>query len=180
MTTENYEKSLQQSMFRGKNEKTFIDKILSNKQSEELKTLMEKEDLTRSELLKLLYMLTETEIKLLNFNEYDRYLLGKYLVWIREVVHIAEFFHEFKVNFEEMVKAGKYKTHGENIKDMLDSINSMILHGVKFQANIYLYLMRSTLSIGAKAFSDIGTNKYEYEYNQKGGEQLNIAQVNKK
>ena len=122
-----------------------------------------KEDLTRRELLGMLYSFTSSEIKLANMNSRDRYVTGKYFVWVRELVKIAEFLYDY----EESLKNFGNKFNKEDlkvIKEALIGIKKMVLHDVKFAVDVYLYLTRSTLSLDAVAFDTLSKSRYEYEY----------------
>lgn len=154
-----YEQYLSQSLYGGQQEKTFIDKTLARSDVNEIKDIMEKEDLTRKDLLKLLYLLSGTEIKLVNFGDYDRYLQGKFYAWIRDFVASAESLYDYK----QEINKGNIKVNN-NTKKMLENIRVKMLHNIKFLCDVYLYLSRSTLSLEATAFDTITKNRYEYYY----------------
>ena len=97
-----FEQSLGNNIFAPEHEKTFIDKVLGRREVEELKTIMERDELSRSDLNKLLYLLSSVEIKLVNFGEWDRYLLGKFYAWIRDFVATLEILFDY----QEMIAAG--------------------------------------------------------------------------
>jgi len=156
-----YENWLGQNAFRAPMERTFIDKILSRKDVEQMMQLIMKEDLTRQDLMRLLNMLTATELKLANFGEYDRYLVGKYYTWVRDLVKVAEFLYDYvdKIDTYHFSPEGTIE-----IKDTLEQVKKMMLHDVKFSADIFLYLVRSSLSISGLAFDTLSKQRYEYEY----------------
>lgn len=158
----NYEDALGGKAFRSESDKTYIDKLLGRKEVDQLKRLIEKDELDRSDLLRLLYLLTGGELKIVNLTEWDRYLLGKYYTWIRDLVKVAEFLYDY----EDNVKTGivKFGVHKEEIGDGLKSIKKMVLHDVKFSVDIYLFLTRSTLSLSGAAFDRLSKSRYEYEY----------------
>jgi len=137
-------------------EKSFIDKILSRQDAERLKELMKK-DLTHDELLELLYLLAGIEIKLTNLDEWNRYLLGKYFVWIREFVFLAENIFEYENKIDEL--------DNESL-EYLENIRHNIIHAVKFNCDVYLYLLRSALSINGIAFDTLTKSRFEYYYPQ--------------
>lgn len=162
-STPNYEQWLGQYAFRQPMEKSFIDKILSRKEVTELQNLIMKEDLTRRDLLKLLYMLTSAELKLSNLGEYDRYLLGKYFTWVRDLVKVAEFLYDYV----DQIKTDKVKFSNEGkeeILDTLEQVKKMFLHDVKFSADIFLFLTRSSLALTGIAFDTLSKQRFEYEY----------------
>jgi len=155
-----FEKTLWYHAFRPPAERAFSDKLLSKEEVKKLQELIKKDNLTRQELLELLYLLTGVELKLANLTEYDRYLLGKYFAWVRDLVKLAEFLYDYI----EKIEGNKFKKYGETIKETLEAIKKMILHDVKFGVDIYLFLLRSTLGIEAFAFDSLSKQRYEYEY----------------
>jgi hypothetical protein len=160
-TDQSYESMLGQYAFRAPSEKTFIDKLLSRKEVDALQNLIEKPDLTRQDLLKLLYMLTGAELKLSNLGDYDRYLLGKYFTWVRDLVKVAEFLYDYI----SQIDSYKFSPEGtQEIKDTLEAVKKMMLHDVKFSADIFLFLTRSSMGLSALAFDTLSKGRYEYEY----------------
>jgi len=139
---------------------SFSDKLLGKDVSARIQELIKK-DLTRDELLELLYLLTADELKLTNLSEYDRYLLGKFFTWIRDFVKLGEFIFDLEI---QIAKSGN-----KELQTQISEIRRMVLHNIKFSVDIYLYLMRSTLGVKAFAFESFTKAKYEYEYNQSGG-----------
>jgi len=142
-------------------EKTYIDKLIARGEVEEIKEIMQKDDLTRNDLLRTLYLLAANEIKLVNFGEWERYLLGKYYAWIRDFVASAEILYDYRDKIE--AKDSEIKIN-ENTKKMLENVRVKMLHNIKFLCDVYLFLSRSTLSLGATAFDTISKNRYEYAY----------------
>lgn len=154
------EGAIRHQMYGQNPEKTYVDKLLDRKDVEKLEQLMMKEDLTREDLLKLLYMLSGIEIKLANLSEWDRYILGKYFTWIREFVKISEFLFDYmeKLDKEQFPKDGQ-------VMQTLEEVKKMQLHDVKFSVDVFLYIARSTLSIKGAAFDSLSTNRFDYQYN---------------
>jgi len=147
-------------------EKTFVDKVLNREEAKRLQELTKKEDLNRSELLELLYLLAGIELKLVNFDPYDRYLLGKFFAWIRDFVATTEILFDYIADLKDMENkaTGKEKKDIKEMIDILERIKKLDLHNVKFLADIYMYLCRSTLSIDASAFDTLTTSRFEYYY----------------
>jgi len=147
-------------------EKTFVDKVLNREEAKRLQELTKKEDLNRSELLELLYLLAGIELKLVNFDPYDRYLLGKFFAWIRDFVATTEILFDYIADLKEMEQkaTGREKKELKEMINILERIKKLDLHNVKFLADIYMYLCRSTLSIDASAFDTLTTSRFEYHY----------------
>lgn len=154
-----YEYNLGRYIYGGQTEKTFIDKTLARSDIEEIKDIMQKEDLKRKDLLKLLYLLSGTEIKLVNFDEFDRYLLGKFYAWIRDFVASAETLYDI----QEDIAKKKITVNANTIK-MLENVRVKLVHSVKFLVDVFFYLSRSTLSLEASGFDTITKTRYEYYY----------------
>lgn len=90
-TTENsYESLLNKYIGQKEIDKSFVDKVLNRKDSETLQKLMKKEHLNREDLLEILYLISGTNVKLVNYNDWDRYLLGKDFAWIRDFATLCE------------------------------------------------------------------------------------------
>ncbi len=155
-----FEKLLSQKLHAQQTEKTFIDKLLGRREAERLRELIKKDDLTREELLELLYMLTNIELKLTNLQEYDRYLLGKYFTWVRDLTKLAEFLYDYEQQLEKF----NFKKYKQEIKEILDQIKKMMLHDVKFSVDVFLFLSRSTLGLEAFAFDSLSKSRFEYQY----------------
>ena len=150
---------LNKYVFSKQSEKTWIDKVLDRQDVERVRELMRKEDLSRDELLELLYLLAGAELKLVNFGEWDRYLLGKYFAWIRDFVSVAEGIYDFISDLEKEDLDDETRKAAENVK-------KYILHAVKFNVDVYFYLERSTLSLGGAAFDTLTKSRFEYAYPQ--------------
>lgn len=79
-----YEKALSNVMFQERFEKSFTDKLLNKDDNKRLQQLMKKSDLNEDEIHEILHLISTTGNKLVNFNDWDRYLLGKDFAWVRE------------------------------------------------------------------------------------------------
>lgn len=160
-----FEDELQKSIFSKNTEKTFIDKLLARNEAERLKELVVKPQLTRAELLEILYMCSSIEIKMVNFGDWERYINAKFFVWIREFVKIAELMYDYKDNLALDVKANKIELSPRTQRLLLNN-ERLIEHNIKFLVDLYLNLMRSTLSLGATGFLELLKNKFEVSYPQ--------------
>lgn len=158
--TYGFERNLSPMLFAKDQEKTFIDKVLDRKDSERLSELMRKEELDRTELLELLYLIVSIPTKLVNYNDWDRYLLGKFLSWIRDFCTLHESLLDYIKLFEDDKESDIYKT--------LNTIRKHDSHNLKFLIDIFLYLSNSTLSLGATAFDTLSKNRFEYAYPNQG------------
>jgi hypothetical protein len=105
--------------------------------------------------------LAGAEIKLVNFGKSDRLLIGKFLTWIRDLIAI----YEVRIKNNDLL-LGNEKTTDETLLAS-KTISQMLDEYIKYLAALFLYGTRSSLSLGATAFSSLNTEKYEYEYNTK-------------
>lgn len=192
----NFEEELQKSFFSSNNEKSFIDKLLSKEESNRIRELIKKEKLERSDLLELLYLLSGTEAKLLNYGPWDRYVILKFFVWIREFTKIAEMLFDYKDDLErkkitcfhckELFKDLKKEkavckckepksslTITIRTKKLLYNNERFIEHNTKFLVDLYLNIARTGLSVGATGFLELLKNKFEVSYPQQMGSQNN-------
>lgn len=158
-----FEQNLQQGLFTPNPEKTYIDKLLARKEVERTKELIKKTELEREEILELLHMCSSTESKLLNLGEYDRYVILKFFVWIREFVKVAEQMFDMEEDLNIQEEQGKITLSGRS-KQILKNNKRLIGHNTKFLVELYFNIQRTTLSIGATGFLELLKNKFEMAY----------------
>jgi len=155
------EDQISKSIFSKQTEKTFIDKILAKDDVAAIKELVKKDDLTRSDLRELLYMISAVEQKLVNYTEWDRYIVLKFFVWVRENVKIMELMYDWEDQQKD--KTNKFKLTDEETRLFKKSKNIMG-HNLKFLIDLFLNIMRTSLSVNGAAFFEILQNKYELKY----------------
>lgn len=172
-----FEDAVASQIYQQNQDKSYVDKILAKSEIERTKELQRKENLTRSELLELMYSCLESEAKLVNYSEYDRYIILKYFVWVREFIKIAETVYDIKEDLDNKEKLGIYKLK-DRTKEIIIKCMRLIEHIAKFLIDIYLNIARTTLSLGATAFTEINRNKFDFSYPQTPG--INPAMNEKK
>lgn len=148
-----------QSLYRMDNEKARTDKLLAKDDIAKIEELIKKDRLELKDLRNLVYLLAGAEIKLVNFGKSDRILIGKFLTWIRDLIAI----YEVRIKDNELLMSNP-KTTDETIL-AAKTISQMLDEYIKYLAALFLYGTRSSLSLGATAFSSLNTEKFEYEYN---------------
>lgn len=148
-----------QSLYRMDNEKARTDKLLAKDDIAKIEELIKKDRLELKDLRNLVYLLSGAEIKLVNFGKSDRILIGKFLTWIRDLIAI----YEVRIKDNELLMSNP-KTTDETIL-AAKTISQMLDEYIKYLAALFLYGTRSSLSLGATAFSSLNTEKFEYEYN---------------
>lgn len=181
-----FEQNIQKGLFSSTTEKTFIDKILGKQDVESVRSIIKKKHLCREDMLEILYLLSSSETKLLNYSEWDRYIMAKYFVWIREFVAVAEQIYDYE---DDLIKNSNFCNCGGWISVKIDKIKKceceipnpkvkvsnrtrqlfennkrLMEHNVKFLVDLYFNLARTTLSKGATGFLEILKNKYEISY----------------
>lgn len=183
-----FESALEGSMFSATTEKTFVDKVLAREDVNAIRELVKKPRLTRSDLLEILYLISSTESKLLNYSDWERYVILKYFVWVREFIKVAELLYDYedslhkKENICSVCKLTiKDDTKRDNCKcsppspifmltprtqKLLDNNARLIEHNAKFLVDLYLNISRTSLSVGATGLMELLRNKYEIQYNQ--------------
>ena len=95
------EEAIQRSFSNINTEKSFIDKMLAKDDVNSVRELIKKDRLSRSDMTELLYLLSSNETKLLNYGEWDRYVIMKFFVWIREFFKVNESLFDYK---DELLK----------------------------------------------------------------------------
>lgn len=156
-----FEDKLTSGITGGSRERSFIDKILAKDDVNDIRELIRKPELTRQELLEILYLISGTESKLLNYSEWDRYIILKFFVWIREFIKIAEILFDY----EDHLISSHVKL-SPRAKRLLKNNSLLIQHNAKFLIDLYLNIARTSMSIGASAFIELLKNKYEVIYPQ--------------
>lgn len=160
-----FEENIQKSLFSIDHEKSYIDKLLSKNEVERIKELQRKSKLNRSELLELLYMCLSVESKLINLGAYDRYIILKYFVWIREIIKFAELMYDNEDYLLKKEKEGKIIL-STRAKTILAKNQLLVEHNAKFLIDLYLNILRTTLSLGGTGFLELLKNKFEMSYPQ--------------
>ena len=154
-------------MFSVQSEKSNVDVILARRDIEKIRQIINKEEMSREDISELFYLLSGAEVKVLSFKEYDRYLLAKFLTWVGEFVNMSLSLHDI-YDKEKKLKA---KNGNKKEKEELDETKQMLHKAVtgmhstlRYLVSIYLFVARSTLSIGGKAFEEFTKEKIEYLY----------------
>lgn len=160
-----FEEAISRNLFKQDYERSFIDKILSRADVDRIRELIRKKSLKREELLEILYLLSSNESKLLNLGSWDRYILLKYFVWIREFIKIVEQLYDYTDDLEAKEKR-KEIILSDRTRQLLKNIERQIEHNAKFLIDLYFNIARTTLSLGATGMMELLKNKYEIVYPQ--------------
>lgn len=164
-----FEDMVARKMFSQDSERTFIDKVLSRKDVDEIRNIIKKERLSRTDLIELLYLVGGVESKLVNLGLQERYIILKFYVWIREFVMVAEMIYDYEAEVKKKRLAlGMTEDNLDEVTKrtdkLFDTCKLHIEHSIKFLCDLYLNILRTSLSIGATGFMNILTNKFELDY----------------
>lgn len=161
------EDQIQQQLLTDTKERTFIDKLLAREDINKVQQLIKKEKLTRQDLQELQYLISQSESKLYNFSSWERYVMLKFYVWIREFVQVAMMNYEYEDDQLQRERKGEYGIT-KNAKNLMRHNERLLEHNVKFMIDLYLNICRTSLSLGATGFLEILKNKYEIDYRYPG------------
>jgi hypothetical protein len=154
-------------LYKSEMEKTFIDKILDRQDYGRLQEIMKKEDLTSDDLSELLYLVAGIGVKLANYSEWDRYLLGKFYAWIRDFVTLCNEIVEYKNDAEDSEKGLiTGQVINQELITVLARIKKYNVHNTKFLTDVFMYLSNSTLSVTGVGFDTLTKARFEYAYDQ--------------
>ena len=149
------------SLYQGNQEKTHTDKVLGKDVAGKIEDLIQKDELSLQDLRLISYYLADIEAKLHNFGGKDRFVLGKYLIWLRKIITCQE----YTIKTVEQLKKDLGTT--DLTLQAYDLIKMGNNEESKVHATQWLYWARSSLSLGGTGFSTLNTQSFEYEYNQR-------------
>lgn len=158
---ESFEDALARQMqYVQNNEKTFIDKLTAKDDVVRMRELHKRLKVSREEVMEMLQLMVGNESKLLNFNEYERYVFGRYFIKIREGFQVDELIWEL---YEKV----KNQTNDPEVlkiwEQNIDRVNSTS----KFFVDNFQWLTRSGMSIEGSGFDNILKNRFELAYPSK-------------
>jgi len=165
--TGGYESFANKYINRSDVEKTFIDKVLDRQDIERIRELMKKKDLDTDDLSELLFLVSGIASKLSNFNDWDRYLLGKFFAWIRDFITLLDAVITYKQDLKDETKKLLENNNTETalqLKEIIAKIKKLNTENCKFLVDVFQFLSNSTLSIEATAFDTLTKSRYEYWY----------------
>lgn len=82
--------NLSKGLFQGESEKSLVDKLLGRQDADKLHALMQKEPLNRSDIEEILFLMTSIDQKILNYDEWDRYIIIKLFPWVKDYSTICK------------------------------------------------------------------------------------------
>lgn len=153
-----FENSLGQAVYTGNGAKTYSGQLLAQDEVNELKDLVQKDYLEAGDLRRLAYLLAGNEQKLLNYDEKIIYIISKYLTRIQQAIGIQQ----TRLRNLEILKENKQYT--PTTIEAIDQAYKILDEDIKKMINCYLFASRSSLSLRAKGFNDLSTNRNETVY----------------
>lgn len=171
-----FEDRIANQMFSGSGERTYIDKLLSKEDIQAIREIIKKDELTRTDMLELLDYLPGAESKLLNLDDWDRYVLLKFYAWIRALVMCAEYFYDYddKINEKNGVPAKIIVS--DRTKKVFINGKRILSHAVKSLVDLYLNISRTSLSVGGMGLLEFLKQRFELAYSNLP--QLQTPQMN--
>lgn len=142
------------------NEKTNIDKVLAKDETQQLRELVKKPELARSELLDMMYLLAATESKLYKFNNYKRKIIMLFYARIREHVDMLQQLIDY-IDIESAKEKNGAYVITPRTKSLLLTCRRRLDQNTKFLVQVYLNLCRTTLSMEALGFLETLKQKFE-------------------
>ena len=173
------EQQLQNAMFSKEYEKTAIDKVLGKETVDQIAEIIDKEQLTRRDMRKLLYLVSGNESKLLNYDPYERYVMVKYYVWIREFVQVMEMIIDYQEDYDTKIKENP-KLKNQTTEKLMTNLHRLMEHNCKFMIDLYFQIGRTSLSVGATGFMELLKNKFEMAYPYGSGDQMQMPRPENK
>lgn len=154
-----FEQKLGNAAYSQDHEKTRYDKLLAQSEMQRLRELVSEEKLTINGINEILNILVSTETKLTNFNDNDRYVLGKYLIWISEYGKRYAKAIRAQEQFQKM-----WGTMSRRHKELRKQIEIDYSESFKQAVHTYCFLGRSPLSIGGSLIKTMTVDRSEMEY----------------
>lgn len=180
--------NLSKALFQGESEKSLVDKLLGRQDADKLHSLMQKEPLTRSDLEEILFLMTSIDQKIVNYSEWDRYVIVKLFPWVKDYSTVCKTWMLYEEQYDRgefdkdftITKKVKIKVKGkdskmeekeieikpilEETKKIVSETSKYMQHNLKFLISVFLLVQNSTLSIDGAAFETLTTARYEYSY----------------
>lgn len=145
-----------------KNNMGEIDDLLGKEFMDRISYLMSRNNMNQAELDELLHLLTSTELKLSNLNPTERYRLGLYFIRIRAFILVAQGNYQQQKTILEHINRFDEETQLK-IRKLLDDISVKLTDLTKYLVSIYLYLLRSSLSVGSRAFMRLSGSNINFK-----------------
>jgi len=159
MQSNDFQKELQQSIYSNASEKTSQDQVLSREEVMNLRSLISKEFLCSDDINSIQNILVSNEIKMTNFTDREKYVIGKYFVWVSE--YAKRYIKALSANYFYSKYTGKLT---DNTKNGRKEIEKDYSSTYRLLVHTYCYLIRSPLSVKGALVNRFTTNTQEINY----------------
>ncbi len=139
-------------------ERTFTDKTLGKEEIERIRIIMRNYTLSREQLAELRNLLVGSHLKLVNFDEKDRTIIGYWLNFIENFFQAEEELYAYYTSIKDVDEIQN------STKKLLIKAREKMENNLKFIIDIYLFGVNSSLSIEATGFRSYLVSKFEFPY----------------
>jgi hypothetical protein len=159
MDSSNLQQQIQNAVYSANYERTTQDQVLSKEEVLTLRNLLGKDYLNLKDINTIQNILVSNEIKMTNFNDHEKYIIGKYFVWV------SEYAKRYSKSLSAMTFYQQYT--GKLTTKTMESrqeIEKEYAGTYKLLVNTYCYLIRSPLSVKGALVNRFTTNTQEIKY----------------
>jgi len=154
-----FEQALSSQLYAKDYEKSFLDKPLAKEDVAKIKELMRKPHLTKEELTEVYHHVATNEVKLLNWQENDKYQLTECVITLESLFNLAMQIYDITEDVQKENPGSKAASVWKANRDVAE-------RNIRTLLTLYLYMSRGTLSLEGTGFDKIITNRHEYIYPQ--------------
>lgn len=154
------EEAIQKQIFNTPFDRSQLDQLMGKTDVERVRELLKKEDMDRAEYAELVSFLSSNEIKTQNYDQWTRYVLSKFNVWINRFWLILEGIYDYEKDIEKAGRDNISRTTDKSFKQTI-RIYQYIL---KLCCNNYFNIARSSLSVAAIGFKEPMHNVHDITY----------------
>lgn len=155
-----FEQALGNAIFNQPSNRAYTDKLMSKSEADKIENLIKKDRLEPAELRLLQGYLSSNETKLVNLSAESRYLLGKYISWIHQLIEVQHF-HSNAIIALELKKLNTKVADKNN-----ETAYKILDDKIKTLVGNYLYWLRSGMSLRMVGFNKLSSNSFEFQYGQ--------------
>lgn len=122
--------NLGRALFQGESEKSLVDKLLGRQDADKLHSLMQKEPLTKSDVEEILFLMTSIDQKIVNYDQWDRYVIVKLFPWVKDYSTICKTWMLYEEQYtngdfdDDFTKTEEKEVLASEIRDKLSKLDS--------------------------------------------------------
>ena len=159
MDSNNFQQELQQAVYTPSLERTGQDQILSKEEVIRLREIVSKDFLNLADINAIQNILVSNEIKMTNFTDREKYVIGKYFIWVSEyakryskALSAKQFYEKYKGKTTDRTKEARREIE----KDYASQYKALV--------HTYCYLIRSPLSVKGALVNRFTSTRQELVY----------------